>query len=268
MPPSVSSPRPLSAASGSSTIPRTRLDSITSAAITSGSEPQSPLLSPVSALLQPKPGVPYAALSSWSAGEIHEPSACLELQDGTVFRGWSYGAPKSAAGELVFQTGMVGYPESLTDPSYRGQILVMTFPLAGNYGVPSRQDMDRLLGDLPAYFEASEIHVAALVTASYSGEDFSHFLAESSLGSWLKEQGVPAIHGLDTRALTKRIREEGSMLGRLLQTKPSTPVNGVNGVSTHQSISRDSPTGWRSEFEMIDWVDPNKRNLVAEGKID
>jgi carbamoyl-phosphate synthase/aspartate carbamoyltransferase len=213
-----------------------------------------------------KPGVPYAALSSWSAGEVKEPLACLELHDGTVFQGYSYGAPKSAAGELVFQTGMVGYPEALTDPSYRGQILVMTFPLAGNYGVPSRKEIDQLLGDLPAYFESSEIHIAALVTASYSGEDFSHFLAESSLGTWLKEQGVPAIHGIDTRALTKRIREEGSMLGRLLQAKTSASVNGINGDSAHPNIPRDATSGWRSDFDTIDWADPNKRNLVADSK--
>ena len=90
----------------------------------------------------------------------------LELEDGYVCEGYSYGAQRSTAGELVFQTGMVGYPESLTDPSYRGQILVCTFPLSGNYGVPSRTTRDKLLHDLPAYFESSEIHIAGLVTAS------------------------------------------------------------------------------------------------------
>src|ERR1700729_2845285 len=119
-------------------------------------------------------------------------SMALELQDGYVCHGQSFGAYKSIAGELVFQTGMVGYPESLTDPSYRGQILVLTFPLVGNYGVPSRTVMDELLEDLPKHFESSEIHIAGLVTASYSGEDYSHYLAQSSLGSWLKENGVPA----------------------------------------------------------------------------
>ncbi|KAI9832204.1 MAG: hypothetical protein M1826_002208 [Phylliscum demangeonii] len=141
---------------------------------------------------------------------MNSPNMELELRDGTIFRGFSYGAPKSAAGELVFQTGMVGYPESLTDPSYRGQILVLTFPLVGNYGVPSREALDELLHDLPEYFESKEIHVAGLVTASYAGEDYSHFLAQSALGTWLKEQGVPAIHGVDTRALTKRIRDNGN----------------------------------------------------------
>lgn len=168
----------------------------------------------------------------------------LELEDGSTYRGYSFGAEKSIAGELVFQTGMVGYPESVTDPSYRGQILVITFPLVGNYGVPSRETMDELLGDLPAHFESSQIHIAGLVVASYCGEDYSHFLATSSLGTWLKEQGVPAMYGVDTRALTKRIREEGSMLGKMRLASLS---------------SADT-------FEEIDWVNPNTQNLVAQGE--
>lgn len=184
----------------------------------------------------------------------------LELKDGTIYQGYSFGAQKSVAGELVFQTGMVGYPESITDPSYRGQILVITFPLVGNYGVPSRETMDELLKDLPAHFEASQIHIAGLVCASYAGEEFSHFLATSSLGAWLKEQGVPAIYGVDTRALTKRIREEGSMLGRMLLQK-NIPASG------NDNISALSTKDWRSSFEAIDWVDPNAKNLVADVSI-
>ncbi|KAL7820937.1 bifunctional carbamoylphosphate synthase/aspartate carbamoyltransferase [Trichoderma gracile] len=169
----------------------------------------------------------------------------LELEDGSTYRGYSFGAEKSIAGELVFQTGMVGYPESVTDPSYRGQILVITFPLVGNYGVPSRETMDELLGDLPAHFESSQIHIAGLVVASYCGEDYSHFLATSSLGTWLKEQGVPAMYGVDTRALTKRIREKGSMLGKMRLASLS---------------SADT-------FEEVDWVNPNTQNLVAQVSI-
>jgi len=189
----------------------------------------------------------------------------LELQDGAVYQGYSFGAEKSVAGELVFQTGMVGYPESITDPSYRGQILVITFPLVGNYGVPSRDTMDDLLKDLPAHFESSQIHIAGLITASYSGEDFSHFLATSSLGTWLKEQGVPAIYGVDTRALTKRIRQEGSMLGRMLLQKPALSNGHTNGLTTGSSAITSSKD-WRSAFETIEWVNPNERNLVADGK--
>lgn len=178
----------------------------------------------------------------------------LELEDGTVYQGYNFGAEKSVSGELVFQTGMVGYPESITDPSYRGQILVVTFPLVGNYGVPSREEMDEVLQSLPKYFESNEIHVAALVVATYAGEDYSHFLAKSSLGQWLKEQGVPAIHGVDTRALTKRIRQKGSMLGRLLLQK-SGDAEALTDVEN-----------WKSHFEETEWVDPNSTNLVAEGE--
>src|SRR6202007_566283 len=115
-----------------------------------------------------------------------------------------------------------------------------------------------LLHDLPAHFEAAEIHISGLVVASYSGEDFSHFLAESSLGTWLKEQGVPAMHGVDTRALTKRIREEGSMLGRVLLGRPGILDEGFeasNGVPNDIEM-------WRANFEMVDWINPNKKNLV------
>jgi carbamoyl-phosphate synthase/aspartate carbamoyltransferase len=188
----------------------------------------------------------------------------LELEDGSAYQGYSFGAPKSIAGELVFQTGMVGYPESITDPSYRGQILVITFPLVGNYGVPSREALDELLGDLPAHFESSQIHIAGLVTATYAGEDYSHFLATSSLGTWLKEQGIPAMYGVDTRALTKRIRQKGSMLGRMLLEKKDL-ANGVNG--DEEGLTLPGKTGdWRPLFESVDWVNPNEKNLVAEGE--
>lgn len=207
-----------------------------------------------------------------ASARLHETKSedlvCLELQDGLAFQGYSFGARKSIAGELVFQTGMVGYPESVTDPSYRGQILVITFPLVGNYGVPSRETMDELLHDLPAHFESSQIHIAGLVAASYSGEDYSHFLATSSLGTWLKEQGVPAMYGVDTRALTKHIREKGSMLGRILLQKQELAnglTNGTNG-SINGSGGVQAMKEWKPYFDTIDWVNPNEKNLVAEGK--
>ncbi|KAK7958137.1 carbamoyl-phosphate synthase [Apiospora saccharicola] len=190
-------------------------------------------------------------------GDNEEGLMCLELKDGSVYQGYSFGAKKSIAGELVFQTGMVGYPESITDPSYRGQILVITFPEVGNYGVPSREQIDDVLGDLPEYFESSQIHVAGMIVASYSGEQYSHYLAKSSLGTWLKEQGVPAIYGVDTRALTKKLRENGSTLGRLLLQKPGM-TNGPKGISQE---------GWKSKFEDVEWVNPNEKNLVAEVSI-
>ena len=206
--------------------------------------------------------IPYPPVSAQLLAAADEALISLELEDGTVYQGYSFGAQKSVAGELVFQTGMVGYPESITDPSYRGQILVITFPLVGNYGVPSRETMDDLLKDLPAHFEASQIHITGLITASYSGEDFSHHLATSSLGAWLKEQGIPAIYGVDTRALTKRIRQEGSMLGRMLLQKKELSNGYINGEKASLLHSKD----WSTGFESIDWVNPNTMNLVAEGE--
>ncbi|KAG0014537.1 hypothetical protein BGZ82_001724, partial [Podila clonocystis] len=179
--------------------------------------------------------------------------ATLVLQDGSSFQGISFGAEtQSISGECVFQTGMVGYPESLTDPSYRGQILVLTFPLIGNYGVPSRELMDPLLKDLPRYFESNEIHIAGLIVGQYS-QDFSHFLATSSLSAWLKEFNVPAIYGIDTRAMTKKIRSQGVMLGKILFP---TSVVGPTVVP--------SDAEWMTAYQNVDWVDPNERNLVAE----
>lgn len=188
----------------------------------------------------------------------------LELQEGQVFDGFSFGAEKSCSGELVFQTGMVGYPESVTDPSYRGQILVITFPLVGNYGVPDRNLMDELLLTLPKHFESNEIHIAGLVVASYAGEQYSHHLAVSSLGTWLKEQGVPAMYGVDTRALTKIIRSEGTMLGRMLRSRDQDRLtNGTKALPNGDSVH--GPEDWRDTVEMVDWQDQNAKNLVAEG---
>jgi carbamoyl-phosphate synthase small subunit len=116
------------------------------------------------------------------------------------------------SGEVVFNTGMVGYPEALTDPSYRGQILVLTYPLIGNYGVPDESIMDG--HGLPMYFESKEIHIAGLVVSSYSWEH-SHWAAQKSLADWLARSGIPAVYGVDTRELTKKLREHGSILGRI-----------------------------------------------------
>jgi carbamoyl-phosphate synthase / aspartate carbamoyltransferase len=206
--------------------------------------------------------------ASAQTSQREEQRVYLEIQDGEIYEGISFGAQKSAAGELVFQTGMVGYPESLTDPSYRGQILVLTFPLVGNYGVPSRTVMDELLEDLPKHFESSEIHIAGLVTASYSGEDYSHYLAQSSLGSWLKENGVPAMCGVDTRSLTKRIREQGSMLGRMLHQRALESDSQLNDVTNGHAMPNGAQdhADWRTETKFVDWIDQNTINLVSEGE--
>jgi len=137
--------------------------------------------------------------------------AKLILSDGTVFCGYSFGYMADTVGEVVFNTAMTGYPESLTDPSYAGQILVTTFPLIGNYGVP-----DTGIGPdgLPLFMESERIHPKGLIVADYS-ETYSHWNAKESLAEWLKCEKIPAITGIDTRRLTKVLREHGVMMGRI-----------------------------------------------------
>ncbi len=159
-------------------------------------------------------------------------SARLILEDGTVFKGFSFGAETSVSGEVVFNTAMTGYPESLTDPSYRGQILVITYPLVGNYGVPA----DTMENGLLKFFESDRIHIKGLVISDYSWE-YSHWNAVKSLADWLRANNVPGIYGVDTRQITKIIREKGVMLGKL--TVEGTP-------------------------EPETFIDPNLTNLVAE----
>jgi carbamoyl-phosphate synthase small subunit len=136
----------------------------------------------------------------------------LYLADGSTIDGHSFGATTSTSGEVVFNTGMVGYPEALTDPSYRGQILVLTYPLIGNYGVPDEDIKDEY--GLPKFFESNAIHISGLIVSSYSWEH-SHWAAQKSLSKWLTDYNIPAMYGVDTRALTKQLREHGSILGRL-----------------------------------------------------
>jgi carbamoyl-phosphate synthase small subunit len=138
----------------------------------------------------------------------------LILEDGTQYQGYSFGAETSVSGEVVFNTGMVGYNESLTDPSYKGQILVFTYPLIGNYGVPGNDAEYGLLKN----FESDRIHVSGLVVSDYSCSH-SHWDAVKSLSEWLKEQNVPALQGIDTRAMTKQLREKGTMLGKIIFDK-------------------------------------------------
>ncbi|MDR2145571.1 MAG: glutamine-hydrolyzing carbamoyl-phosphate synthase small subunit [Tannerella sp.] len=138
--------------------------------------------------------------------------ATLILDDGSKFEGYSFGAEKPVTGEVVFNTAMVGYPESLTDPSYAGQLMVFTYPIIGNYGVPKRT----LQADgISLFMESEKIHCEAIIISDYS-YDYSHWNAENSLAQWLKEENIPGIYGLDTRALTKRLREKGVMVGRIV----------------------------------------------------
>jgi carbamoyl-phosphate synthase small subunit len=151
------------------------------------------------------------------------------LKDGLEFRGISFGAERSIAGEVVFNTGMVGYPEALTDPSYKGQILVLTYPLIGNYGVPEKKETQQV----DENFESENIQISALIVSEYC-EKYSHWDAKKSLGEWLKENDVPALYGIDTRALTKHLREKGAMLGKVI-------------------IDKD-----------VDYYDPNEEDVVGQ----
>ncbi len=156
-------------------------------------------------------------------------SVKLILEDGTEIEGQSFGAFTSVAGEVVFSTAMTGYPENLTDPSFAGQILVLTTPMVGNYGVPGEE----LYESISRIFESDKIHVAGLVVNYYS-EEHSHWNAAKSLGDWLKEYNIPGICNVDTRRLTKQLREQGALLGKI--------------------VAADD----------VPFYDPNQENLVAQ----
>lgn len=157
--------------------------------------------------------------------------AFLLLEDGTLFEGKSFGYEAPAAGEVVFNTAMTGYPESLTDPSYEGQILVTTYPILGNYGVPPEREKDAV----SEFLESSKIHCRGIIAQDYSWQP-SHWLSTRSLDKWLQDEKIPGIYGIDTRALTKHLREKGSMLGK---------------------IYFDTP-------DEIEFSDPNVENLIAK----
>uniref|UniRef100_UPI0040276A2E carbamoyl-phosphate synthase domain-containing protein n=1 Tax=Prevotella sp. TaxID=59823 RepID=UPI0040276A2E len=155
----------------------------------------------------------------------------LVLSDGTKFHGKSFGYEKPVAGEVVFNTAMMGYPESLTDPSYAGQLMVLTFPLVGNYGVPPFSFEPN---GLPTFMESDRIYASAIIVADYS-EQYSHWNAKESLAEWLKREHVPGITGIDTRELTKVLREAGVMMGKILfddepDIIPEADYEGVNFV--------------------------------------
>jgi len=159
----------------------------------------------------------------------------LTLEDGTVFKGFAFGAVEPTDGEVVFSTSMVGYPEALTDPSYRGQILCLTYPMVGNYGVPSyKATQDRV----PIFFESDRIQVRGLVVHEECDTP-NHYQSSRTLNEWLREEKIPGIYGVDTRRLARTLRERGVMLGAI----------------------RIDATGDNSLREISD---PNKSNLVGE----
>lgn len=156
----------------------------------------------------------------------------LVLEDGTEFSGKSFGFEKSVSGEVVFNTAMTGYPESLTDPSYKGQILTLTYPIIGNYGVPAAE----MENGIHKFFESYALHITGLIISDYS-EDYSHWNASKSLGAWLKEYQVPGIYGIDTRELTKILREKGTMLGKIVYNNEDLPLFDPNKINLVDEVS-------------------------------
>lgn len=159
-------------------------------------------------------------------------SVTLVLSDGTKFHGKSFGYEKPVAGEVVFNTAMMGYPESLTDPSYAGQLMTLTFPLVGNYGVPP---FTVEKNGIATFMESDRIHASAIIVSDYS-ETFSHWNAKESLADWLRREEVPGICGIDTRQLTKVLREHGVMMGKIIfddepTNIPEAEYEGVNYVA-------------------------------------
>ncbi len=191
--------------------------------------------------------------------------ARLELEDGSVFHGFSFGARRSVAGEVVFNTGMVGYPETLTDPSYHGQILVLTYPLIGNYGVPA----SRIIDGLERNFESDRVHIKGLIVSEYSLEH-SHWNAVRSLGDWLSENQIPGLCGIDTRMLTKRLRDEGTMLGRVLFFSDELPFTDPNAVNLVEKVSVREPVEYGTGAKTVVLIDCGVKlsiigNLVGQG---
>jgi carbamoyl-phosphate synthase small subunit len=182
----------------------------------------------------------------------------LILEDGSEFEGTSFGYEGNASGEVVFNTGMVGYPETLTDPSYRGQILVCTYPLIGNYGIPDGEKSNGLLNN----FESDSIHARALIVSNYSNE-YSHWSAIKSLGDWLKEEKIPAITGIDTRMLTRKLRDKGTMLGKIIiDEKSKQNFSDPNKSDLVKEVSVKEPVEYPAGNKKIILIDCGTKNNI------
>ncbi|PIQ78096.1 carbamoyl phosphate synthase small subunit [Candidatus Peregrinibacteria bacterium CG11_big_fil_rev_8_21_14_0_20_46_8] len=189
------------------------------------------------------------------------------LEDGTILEGNSFGAETGVTGEVVFNTGMVGYPESMTDPSYRGQILVMTYPLVGNYGVPNGT---RDQFGIKKNFESNAIHIRGLVVSEYS-DNYNHWNAKKSLSDWMKEHGIPGISGVDTRALTQRLRDGGVQLGQIVKSGerpvPKEELEDPNTVNLVAEVSIKRPVVYNEKRgkKRIIMIDTGmKHNIIRE----
>ncbi len=184
-------------------------------------------------------------------------SSRLLLEDGSEFRGKPFGHSSSIAGEVVFNTGMVGYPEALTDPSYSGQILTLTYPLIGNYGIPG----ERRVKNLDAAFESDWVQIAGLIVAEFPA-DHHHWSATRSLDHWLFEQRVPAIAGIDTRSLTKRLRDHGSMLGKILLGEDELPFRNPNEENLVAKVSVPEPVVYGGGEKRVVVVDGGCKHSI------
>jgi carbamoyl-phosphate synthase small subunit len=181
----------------------------------------------------------------------------LELQDGSIYHGQAFGYPGSVAGEVVFNTGMVGYPETLTDPSYKGQILVLTYPLIGNYGVPEIH----YEGGLVRHFESEFVQISGLVITDLS-LSHNHWSASSDLDLWLKKFEVPGIMGVDTRAITKKLRNKGSMLGRIAFNGPLPEYYDPNGTNLVAQVSISEPIVYENGPKRVILIDCGCKNNI------
>ena len=189
--------------------------------------------------------------------EFKKQAMKLILEDDSVFDGYSFGAKKMVTGEVVFNTGMVGYPESLTDPSYHGQILVLTYPLIGNYGIPKNEREDNLL----KYFESEKIQVQGLIVADYS-DSYSHWNAKKSLSEWMKEHSIPGIYNVDTREITKKLRKKGTLLGKIAHNKENTSFEDPNKRNLAAEVSIKKPIIYKKGKKRIVLVDCGVKNNI------
>ncbi len=181
--------------------------------------------------------------------------AALALEDGTILRGTGFGAPCKITGEVVFNTGMVGYVESLTDPSYYGQILVQTYPLIGNYGVPTPTDEGLGLR------ESDRIQVRGYVVSDICKTP-SHWSASKTLPQWLREEGKPGIAGIDTRELTKKLRAKGTMLGILEVSEEPDPERLSNELGSIRDPNREDLVSQVSTKYPVTYGDSSLRPIV------
>jgi carbamoyl-phosphate synthase small subunit len=178
--------------------------------------------------------------------------AYLVFEDGSIFEGYSFGYEGNISGEVVFSTGMTGYTETLTDKSYNGQILVLTYPLIGNYGVPNNEEEN----GMSKYFESEKVQVSGLIISDYSF-NYSHWNASKSLSEWLIENKIPAIYNIDTRLLTKKLREKGTLLGKIIIHKDE--IN-FDKIKSEEFFDPD-------KFNLVEKVSIKGEKIYGNGKI-